>query len=103
MRPITILVVGLVASGSTALLVYRAVQTRVVVQKAEPAPVPNLQVRPVVVTAAEVPFGSTLNDTQLKVVGWPANALPENNFAARERRVGPASISRLVANARMSN
>ena len=53
MRPVTILVVGLVASGSTALLVYRAVQTRVVVQKAPAAPTPNLQVRPVVVTATE--------------------------------------------------
>src|SRR5437867_2154525 len=102
MRPVTILVVGLVASGTTALLVYRAVQTRVVVQKA-PAATPNLQVRPVVVTAAEVPFGSTLNEQQLKVIDWPANALPDNNFAARENVVGRVTLTRLVANEPITN
>ncbi len=98
MRPVTILVVGLVASGTTALLVYRAVQTRVVVQNAPAAQATDLQIRPVVVAAADVPFGSTLGEEQLKVVDWPANALPPNNFAARENVVGRMAMTRLVVN-----
>ena len=102
MRPVTILVVGLVASGTTALLVYRAVQTRVVVQHAAPQ-TGTLQVRSVVVAATEVPFGSTLLAEHLKVVDWPANALPQNNFAARENVIGRLALSRLVVNEPVTN
>ena len=102
MRPVTILVVGLVASGTTALLVYRAVQTRVVVQQA-PAQAAPMQVRSVVVAAADVPFGGTLSPEQLKVIDWPANALPENNFAAIENVVGRISLTRMVANEPITN
>jgi len=103
MRPVTILVVGIVASGTTALLVYRAVQTRVVVQKAAAPQATDFQVRPVVVTATEVPFGSTLTEEQLKVVDWPANALPDGNFAARENVVGRLTLTRLVTNEPITN
>ena len=98
MRPVTILAVGLVASGTTAALVYRAVQSRVVVRTVAAATPTNTQVRPVVVASGEIAFGTKLTDDLLKVVDWPANALPPNAFEARDKVAGHVVVSRLVAN-----
>jgi len=99
MRPATILAVGLVASGTTAGLVYRAVQHRVIV-KTMPAAATSasVPVRPVVVTANEVAFGTKLGNEQLKLVDWPVSALPPNAFEARDKVTGRVAIARLVPN-----
>lgn len=103
MRPVTILGVGLVASGTTALLVYRAIQTRVVLQPAPAREATPIQVRPVVVAAVDVPFGSTLDEQELKLVDWPVAALPENHLVDRENALGRITMSRLVANEPITN
>lgn len=98
MRPVTILAVGLVASGTTATLVYRAVQHRVVVKTVAAPTAANVPVKQVVVTAGEIPFGTKLADDNLKVVDWPVAALPPNSFETRDKLTGRVAIARLVAN-----
>jgi pilus assembly protein CpaB len=98
MRPVTILAVGLVASGTTATLVYRAVQHRVVVKTVTTNANPNAAVKPVVVAAEELPFGAKLEEAQLKVVDWPAAALPPNAFEARDQVAGRVVLARVVPN-----
>lgn len=98
MRPVTILAVGLVASGTTAALVFRAVQSRVVVRTVAASTTGNVQVKPVVVTAGEVAFGSKLTEDQLKVVDWPATALPPNVFDTRDKVAGRVALARMVPN-----
>ena len=72
MRPVTILAVGLVASGTTATLVYRAVQSRVVVRTVSAGPMTNVPTKPVVVASEDVPFGTRITEDHLKIVDWPA-------------------------------
>ena len=103
MRPVTILAVGLVASGTTAVLVYRAVQNRVIVKTVGATTSANVQVRPVVVASGDVPFGTKLAEPNLKVVDWPVTALPENVFDAREKLVGRTVLARLVGNEPVTN
>ncbi len=98
MRPATILAVGLVASGTTATLVYRAVQNRVVVKTVTANAAMAVPVKPVVVASEEVPFGAKLEEGQLKVVDWPATALPPNVFEARDKVTGRVVLARLVPN-----
>jgi pilus assembly protein CpaB len=102
MRPVTILAVGLVASGTTAALVYRAVQTRVVVKQA-PATTAAVAVHPVVVTAGDVPIGSKIAADQLKLVDWPVTALPDGAFDDREKVVGRVALTRMVNNEPVTN
>ena len=102
MRPVTILAIGLVASGTTAMLVYRAVENRVVVRTV-PAGSPDVQLKPVVVASGEVPFGGTLTLEQLKLVNWPVTALPPNAFETREALVGRVAITRFGANEPVTN
>ena len=103
MRPNVVLVIGLVASAMTALLVYRALQGpgQPAAPRAQAAPA--IETRPVVVAARDVPFGSTLEETHLKTVDWPATALPANAFASRETLVGRVTLVRLVQNEPVAN
>jgi pilus assembly protein CpaB len=104
MRPVTILVVGLLASGTTTMLVYRAVQDRMGVKPATGAgPAVNVEVAPVVVAAGEVSFGATITEGQLKVIDWPKKALPANAFDARDKVAGRVAIVRMMANEPVTN
>jgi pilus assembly protein CpaB len=103
MRPVTILAVGLVASGTTATLVYRAVQHRVVVKTVTTNTNANVAVKPVVVAAEEVPFGAKLEEGHLKVVDWPMGALPPNAFESRDKVAGRVALARLVPNEPITN
>lgn len=98
MRPVTILAVGLMASGTTAMFVYRAVQNPVSVRTVTADSTANVQVRPVVVASGDVPFGTKLTEQHLKVVDWPVTALPENVVDARDKLVGRTVLARMVAN-----
>jgi pilus assembly protein CpaB len=98
MRPVTILAVGLVASGTTAVLVYRAVQQRVVVRTEPVQTASTVEARPVVVAAVDLPLGSTLTESQLKIVPWPATALPGGGFDNPQAVAGRVLLTRLVAN-----
>src|SRR5262249_51789120 len=97
MRPVTNLPVRLVASRATPALVYPAVQNRVM---GKPAPVAQVTVavKPVVVTAGEVPLGSKLTADQLKLVDWPVTALPANAFDAKDALIGRVALTRMVNN-----
>jgi pilus assembly protein CpaB len=42
----------------------------------------------VLVAAVEIPYGVKLEEAQIKVMGWPANSVPEGSFSAKEQVVG---------------
>jgi pilus assembly protein CpaB len=98
MRPVTILAVGLVASGTTAALVYRAVQHRVIVKTVTADSTANVHVKPVIVAGSEVAFGARLAEDQLKIVEWPVTAMPANAFETKEKLVGRVALAHLVPN-----
>jgi pilus assembly protein CpaB len=103
MRPTTILAVGLVASGATAVFVYRAVQKRVIVRTEPVADAAHLKVRPVVVAGKDLPLGTTLAAEHVKTVPWPTHALPESAFETPQAVVGRVTLARLVANEPLTN
>ena len=42
----------------------------------------------VVVAAVEIPYGVKLEDTQVKVLAWPGDSVPQGSFSSKEQVVG---------------
>lgn len=95
MRPPIVLAAGIIFAGLTAMVVYRATQPA-------PAPLAAAPVAPttqaVVVAAADLTLGTTLDAASLKTVQWPINALPQGPYASPETVVGRVILSRLSIN-----
>lgn len=70
-------------AGLALIVIYSSSQKppQVVVQQA-PAPAPELAMGKVVVAKAKLNFGNELTPDNLKVVAWPADALPEGSFSS---------------------
>src|SRR4030043_387379 len=47
---------------------------------------------PVVVAAAEIPMGSSINITQVKTVGWPQASVPQGALSATDQATGRVAI-----------
>lgn len=87
------IVLGLtvVVGGALALLTYRYVQR-------QPASAPGRPVAPVVVAAADLDLGAELRREDLRVVDWPADALPAGAAGDPQQLVGRGLIQPVVAN-----
>lgn len=101
MRPTIILGLGLVASVVTAALVYRAVQPPAAPPVAQAPEAPR--VNKVVLAAADLPLGTTLEARHLKAVDWPVGLMPQDAYASPETLIGRVTISRIVTNEPLTN
>ncbi|MFI3189647.1 Flp pilus assembly protein CpaB [Crenothrix sp. D3] len=48
----------------------------------------------VVVAAVEIPFGVKLEETHVKIVSWPENAVPQGTYSSKEQVVGKVSMNK---------
>jgi pilus assembly protein CpaB len=48
----------------------------------------------VVVAAVEVPFGTKLEETHVKIISWPENAVPQGTYSSKEQVVGKVTMNK---------
>jgi pilus assembly protein CpaB len=53
---------------------------------------------PVVLAAQDLPLGKVLEEADLRIVGWPASAVPIGVAASKEELIGRSLISNVLAN-----
>jgi pilus assembly protein CpaB len=90
-RVFIVLVLAITAGGGLALGTYNFMQ-RAPVQAAA------LPTKPVVVAAVDLNLGAELRREDLRVVDWPANALPGGTIANPDEVVGRGLIQPVVQN-----
>ena len=82
-RAIVMIVVALVLAAGAALLA-RSWITGQIDRQQETVAAPQIAVTTVVVAAAPLRFGNTLSREHVKVIDWPASAVPEGSFKTIE-------------------
>ena len=83
-RAIVMIVVALVLAAGAALLARSWITGQITRQQVETAAVPQIEVTTVVVATAPLRFGNTLTREHVKLVDWPAAAVPEGAFTTIE-------------------
>jgi pilus assembly protein CpaB len=48
----------------------------------------------VVVAAVEIPFGVKLEETHVKIISWPENAMPQGTYSSKEQVVGKVTMNK---------
>src|SRR5688500_9553674 len=91
-RVFVVLVIALTAGGALALATYNYVQ------RTPTAHVAQVATKPVVVAAADIELGAELRNEDVRVVQWPAEAVPDNTFNDPKQVVGRGLIAPLVRN-----
>jgi pilus assembly protein CpaB len=91
-RVFLVLVLALTAGGVLAFGTYNYMQN------AASAPAAAAATTPVVVAAADLPIGAELAIEDLKVLQWPANAVPADVFARAEDVVGRGLVVPVIQN-----
>jgi len=90
-RIFIVLVLALTAGGAFAYGTYRYIQQ--VPERAE-----SVQTRPVIVAASNLDVGREVRPEDIRIVEWPASALPADAFNNAEDVVGRGVIDSLVQN-----
>ncbi len=85
-RAIVMIVVALVLAAGAALLA-RSWITGQIAQQQEAVETPQIELTTVVVATAPLRFGNTLSREHLKVIDWPATAVPEGAFTTIEELI----------------
>jgi pilus assembly protein CpaB len=80
-RLVAVMLVALAAGSALAFGTYRYLQN-------VPVQTVSLPTRPVVVAAMDLQLGSELNPDHLKVVDWPASAVPDGAFSQPSELAG---------------
>ncbi|MBI4264018.1 MAG: Flp pilus assembly protein CpaB [Acidobacteria bacterium] len=88
-RVFIVLVLAIAAGGTFALATYRYIQNL-------PAQSSSIPTRPVVVAAADLDVGAELRPEDVRLVEWPAGAVPQNAFDAAQEVIGRGVIFPLV-------
>lgn len=88
-RVFIVLVLAIAAGGTFALATYRYIQNL-------PAPSSFIPTRPVVVAAADLDVGAELRPEDVRLVEWPAGAVPQNAFDTAQEVIGRGVIFPLV-------
>ncbi|HEX9861245.1 MAG TPA: Flp pilus assembly protein CpaB [Nitrospirota bacterium] len=57
----------------------------------------SMQVQPIVVAAAEIPFGARLQPEQMKIADWPKDSLPAGHAVKVEDLAGRISVANIQA------
>jgi len=90
-RTLVVLIVAVVAAAAATLLVYQAIQRRPVQQVALPQTF-------VVVAAKALPTGSRIAATDVKVIGWPSDAIIPGSFTKVEDVLDRGTLAQLAEN-----
>jgi pilus assembly protein CpaB len=90
-RPLLILLVGLVLAGGSVWSASRWLKAPPAITAQQPAALPATEI---VVATADVPFGHAIEAKMLKLQPWPKAALPQGAFTKIEEVVGTAQQER---------
>src|SRR5262245_45610824 len=90
-RIFLVLVLAIAAGATFAFGTYKYIQNR-------PAEVSAFPTKPVVVAAADLSLGTELRQEDLRVVAWPADALPQDAFGNPQDLAGRGLIASVVQN-----
>lgn len=90
-RVFIVLVLAITAGGAFAFGTYRYIQQ--VPSRAE-----GMATRPVIVAAVNLDLGAELRPEDVRIVEWPATAVPSTAFASADEVVGRGLILPVVAN-----
>jgi len=91
MRVFIILGVAIALGGTFALATYRYIQNR-------PVREVSLPTIPVVVAAADLALGAELRREDLRVIAWPADAVPAGSFKDPKDVIGRGLVQGVVQN-----
>lgn len=83
-RAIVMIVVALVLAAGAALLARSWITGQIARQQVETAAAPQMELTTVVVATAPLRFGNTLTREHVKLVDWPAAAVPAGAFKTIE-------------------
>lgn len=90
-RVFFVLVLAVAAGGALAFGTYNYVQN-------VPAKTVSIPTRPVIVAAADLDLGTELKPEDLRVINWPANAVPAGAIATVDEVVGRGLIMPVIEN-----
>lgn len=90
-RLFLVLVLALTAGGAFAFGTYRYIQQA-------PGRAEAMATRPVIVAAVNLDLGAELRPEDVRIVEWPASAVPATAFASADEVVGRGLILPVVAN-----
>lgn len=91
MRVFVVFVLALTAGGALAFGTYNYVQKA-------PASTESIPTRPVVVAASDLEIGAELGRDDLKVIDWPANAVPAGVFGTTQEVIGRGLVLPVIQN-----
>src|SRR5436305_6817619 len=91
MRVFMVLVLSVTAGGALAFATYNYVQH-------QPARSVSIPTRPVVVAAADLDVGAELTREDIRIIDWPANAVPANALADPKDVIGRGIVLPLIQN-----
>jgi pilus assembly protein CpaB len=91
MRVFVVLVIALTAGGALAFATYNYVQN-------VPTRTVSLPTRPVVVAASDMEIGAELRDSDVRVIQWPENAVPQGAIGDPQEVVGRGLIMPVIQN-----
>lgn len=90
-RIFLVLVLALTAGGAFAYGTYRYIQS-------VPARAESLPTRPVIVAATNLDIGREVRPEDVRIVEWPAGAVPADAFSTADEVIGRGVIDSLVQN-----
>src|SRR5262245_43465804 len=91
MRVFLVFVLAVTAGGALAFGTYNYMQHL-------PAKTPSMPTRPVVVAASDLDIGAELRREDIRIVDWPANALPANSISDPKDVVGRGLVLPVIQN-----
>jgi pilus assembly protein CpaB len=89
-RILLVAVLALTAGGVLALATYNYTQ--------KPARTVTIPTRPVIVAASDLDVGAELKAEDLRVIDWPANAVPKDSFGNPAEVIGRGLIYPVIQN-----
>ena len=91
MRVFLVLLLAITAGGAFAFGTYNYVQTL-------PVRTTTIPTRPVVVAAADLEIGAELARDDIRIIDWPANAVPANAFGDPKEVIGRGLVLPMIQN-----
>ena len=91
MRVFMVFVLAITAGGALAFGTYNFIQQR-------PAQTVSIPTRPVVVAAADLDVGAELRSEDIRIIDWPANAVPANAIGDPKDVIGRGIVLPVIQN-----
>jgi pilus assembly protein CpaB len=91
MRVFMVFVLAVTAGGALAFATYNYVQH-------QPARSASIPTRPVVVAASDLDIGAELRREDIRIIDWPANAVPANALSDPKDAIGRGIVLPMIQN-----